>query len=228
MIILFLFSTDKNSKMKKYLFLILFSGLSYGQDQKQISDFIDQMYGNEYYFLENKSKASIIEEFDEDWEKILPENKIEKYNSQLENHHEKTVNWIYFHLKKAIICENGKPIVNGKNIPFETILFIPKDLKKKERQKIIDESGQNRFIIYSKKNWNDSRKKAAYLSFLKNLQKKYREEDFNVISLSKPIFFDNKYVLLSRFSKFRRSVCLFKETPRSNFEEVDCLIINVD
>lgn len=228
MIILFLFFGRQNSKMKKYLFLILLSGLLYGQDQKQISDFINQMYGNEHYFLENKSKASLIEEFDEDWENILSEDEREKYNSQLKIQDEKYINWTDFQLKKAIICENGKPIVNEKNIPFETILFIPKGLKKQERQKITEESGQNRFIIYSKKSWTDSRKKAAYLSFLNNFQKNYREKDFNVISLSKPIFFDNKNVLLSRFSKFRRSACLLKETSGSNFEEVDCLIINVD
>ncbi|WP_128414309.1 hypothetical protein [Chryseobacterium sp. Leaf394] len=214
--------------MKKYLFLILLSGLSYSQDQKQISDFINQMYGNGYYFLENKSKTSLIEEFDKDWENILSEDERKKYNSQIRIQNEKYVNWLDFQLKKAIICENGRPIVNETNIPFETVLFIPKGLEKKERQKITDESGQNRFIIYSKKSWNDSRKKAAYLSFLNNFQKNYRGKDFNVISLSKPIFFGDKRVLLSSFSKFRRSACLLKETSGSNFEEVDCLIINVD
>lgn len=214
--------------MKKYLFLILLSGLSYSQDQKQISDFINQMYGNGYYFLENKSKASLIEEFDEDWENILSEDERKKYNSQIRIQDEKYVYWLDFELKKAIICENGKPIVSEKNIPFETVLFIPKSLGKKERQKITDESGQNRFIIYSKKRWNESRKKAAYLSFLNNFQKHYRRKDFNIISFSKPIFFDNKHVLLSTFSKFRRSACLLKETSESNFEEVDCFIINVD
>jgi len=211
--------------MKYYFFLLLIVSLPcYSQDKEQISNFIDGVYGNEYYFLEKNAKPILLSELNEDWSKSISANSRKLYTSVLKKQNINYINWQDYDLKKAILCENGIPIISEKNIPYDCILFIPKNLTRKEKQKIINTKRPAQFIIYSKINWDENKRKEAYYSFLKNFKKQEKNETFKSISLSQPIFFDN-YILISSHSSSRLSTCLF-EQKINTFYKLDCESLN--
>ncbi|UMQ40371.1 hypothetical protein MKS83_13290 [Chryseobacterium sp. Y16C] len=211
--------------MKYFFFLLLMVNIPcFAQNKEQISSFINGIYGNDYYLLERKAKPILLTELNDDWSKSISLNSRQQYTNALKNQNISQINWQDYNLKRAILCENGIPIISEKNIPYDCILFIPENLTKKEKAQIINTKKPTQFIIYSKKNWNEDKKKTAYYSFLKNFKKAKKNETFKSISLSQPIFFD-KYVLISSYSSSKLSTCIF-EQKINTFHKLDCESLN--
>lgn len=151
--------------------------------------------------------------------------KTDIYISELEKQNLNEIDWSDFALNKAILCINGIPIINEDNFPYECILFIPKSLNYKEKQEIINNKKETQFVIFSGKNWDQNKKRDEYLSFLKNFKRKYKNKIFNSKSLSQPIFFGEKYILISSYSLLKLSTCLFKNVA-NGFRNLDCEVIS--
>ena len=119
--------------MKSFILLLcIIPIVSFAQDKDKITSFMNEVYGNDYYFVENKVGSIVRDELnEEDWEGVLSIEERNSYpvafKSQIIN-----FNWQDFPLKKAILCIDGKPIVSEKNIPLEAVTFVPKKSKKQD------------------------------------------------------------------------------------------------
>lgn len=65
----------------KYFTLLLYiiPILSFSQDKNKIENFINNFYGDDYYFLEKKPKSLSVDDLDESWESLLSKGEIEAY-----------------------------------------------------------------------------------------------------------------------------------------------------
>ena len=195
--------------MKSFVFLLLLlllfiPILSFAQDKDKIANFINDIYGNNYYFLNNNPRSIVFDELDEDWEEVLSKEEIEAYKVALKS---QTINfnWKDFPLKKAIFCTNGSPIISEKNIPIDLITFVSKKLTKYKQKEIFNTSTYT--IFYNGKELTEEKKKKLYSEFLKKFDKKKKND---IRSFSQPIFFGNNYVLMTESSELERKTCVFK------------------
>lgn len=208
----------------KYFTLLLYiiPVLSFSRDNNKIENFINNFYGDDYYFLEKRPKSLSVDDLDEGWESVLSKGEIEAYRRIFKQQSTSVLTWETLSLKKAILCENGKPIVSEKNIPLECIIFISNTLGENEKREIINSVGANHFIIfYDGKNISDAKKKKEYYTFLKKFD---RNKVFSSLSFSIPVFFSN-YSILKSSSKYNLETCVYK-LSQSSWNKLNCARIN--
>jgi len=205
----------------KFLVLIvcIIPILNFSQDKSKIGNFINETYGKDFYFLESKPRTILPDELDEDWEEVLSKEDKTIYKMALEKQLISPISWQDFSLKKAILCEGGKPIVSEKNIPLDCIIFIPENMDKNKKEELLNSTGANHFIIFYKgKGLDEKKKKKEYYEFLKNFDK---NKEYSSISLSQPVFFGNNYSLIKTSSKYHLETCLFNLNQK-DWKKVDC------
>lgn len=197
--------------MKSFIFLLcIIPILSYTQDKDKIAKFNNEVYGDDYYFVENNVGSVSLDELDEDWENDLSIEERNSYKIALK-YQIKTFYWQDIPLKKAILCIDGKPIVSEKNIPIEAVTFVPKKIKRSEKKNF----GYNQLltIYYSGNELTEKKKNKLYVKFLKNLSKSKKYIEYRMC-ISQPIFFGNNYALSTRYSKSfagsAKNICVFK------------------
>ncbi|MCT2409807.1 hypothetical protein NZD88_19820 [Chryseobacterium antibioticum] len=208
--------------MKSFILLLcIIPILDFAQDKDKITNFMNEVYGNDYYFIENNVKPIVMDELNEDWEEVLSIEERNSYKvalkSQIIN-----FNWRDFQLKKAILCIDGKPIVSEKNIPLESVAFVP---EKSEKQNFNHKGLLT--IYYRGKELTEKKKNKLYTKFLRNLNKRKNNIEYRV-RISQPIFFGNNYVLTTKYSESlvgsTTNICVFK-FESNIWKEKDCLNI---
>lgn len=206
--------------MKFFVLIVcIIPTLSFSQDKNKIEDFINETYGKDYYFLESKPRAILPDELDEDWEEVLSKEEKTIYKMAVEKQLTSSISWQDFSLKKAILCEGGKPIVSEKNIPLDYIIFIPENMNKTKKEELLNSPGVHQFIIFYKgKRLDEKKKKKEYSKFLKNFDK---NKVYSAISLSQPVLFGNNYSLIKMSSKYHFEICLFN-LKQKTWKNVDC------